>query len=96
MIELILLFVFIAVFAEAVWDNITTLLPAELPPWADRAGVMVLAVFFCVTTGADLFETFGLYLPWSSGAFFTGILCSRGANYIHDLASNLNKEGAQS
>lgn len=88
-LELILLFLFIAVFAEAIWENIKMLLPETIPVWVDRLGVMFLAVFICMTTGADLFDKFGLYLPWSSGAFFSGILCSRGANYLHDLIGKL-------
>lgn len=91
-LELVLIFVFIAILAEAVWENIKLLLPESLPLWVNRLGVMLLAVFICVATGADVFEKFGLYLPWSSGAFFTGILCSRGANYLHDL---VNKLGAR-
>ena len=90
--SLILLFVFIAIFAEGIWETIKLMLPESLPLWVNRLGVMVLAVFICVTTGADLFEKFGLFLPWSSGAFFSGILCSRGANYLHDLVGKLGGE----
>lgn len=89
MIEWLLLFVVIAIFAEAIYENLKMIFPQNPPTWVDRLGVMFLAVFFCIATGADLFEVFGVYLPWSSGAFFSGILCSRGANYLHDIVGKL-------
>jgi len=85
----IIIFVAIAILAEAIWENLKLLLPEGLPLWVNRLAVMVLAVFMCVATKADLFEMFGVILPWSSGAFFSGILCSRGANYLHDLVNKL-------
>ena len=82
--ELLAVFVLIAIFAEAIWESIKLLLP-EVDPRVDRAAVIILAIFMCVATGSDLFKILGIHLPWSSGAFFSGILCSRGANFLHDL-----------
>jgi hypothetical protein len=90
--EIIALFLIIAVLVEAVWENLKLVFPKELPLWLNRLGVMVLAVFVCIVAGADMFETFGVYLPWSSGAFFSGILCSRGANYLHDVVTRIGGE----
>lgn len=90
--EAIMLFVVIAIMAEALWETIKLVIPGDPPDQVDRAAVIVLAVFMCVATGADLFKVFGVILPWSSGAFFSGILCSRGANYLHDLVKKLGGE----
>lgn len=96
MLEAFGIFIIIAIFAEAVWETFKMLFPGELKPQIDRAAVMVLAIFMCVTTGSDLFKMLGVFLPWSSGAFFSGVLCSRGANFVHDLFARVQgpKEAA--
>lgn len=91
-LELLAIFVIIAILAEALWETIKMLLP-EVKPQVDRAAVMVLAIFMCVATGSDLFKILGVHLPWSSGAFFSGVLCSRGANFLHDLFKRVQGEG---
>ena len=88
----ILIFVAIAILAEALWETVKLILWFEPKPQLDRAAVIVLAVFMCVATGSDLFAIFGVILPWSSGAFFSGILCSRGANYLHDVVKRIGGE----
>ena len=90
--DIVWLFIIIAILAEALYDTIKLILPFNPAPQVDRAAVIVLAVFMCVATGSDLFATFGVVLPWNSGAFFSGILCSRGANYLHDLVGKLGGE----
>ena len=96
MLEVMLIFLVIAILAEALWETFKLIYPRDVPPQVDRAAVMVLAIFMCVTTGSDLFKMLGVFLPWSSGAFFSGVLCSRGANFLHDLFKRVqgDKEAA--
>lgn len=90
------IFIIIAILSEAIWETFKLISPRDVPPQVDRAAVMVLAIFMCVTTGSDLFKMLGVFLPWSSGAFFSGVLCSRGANFLHDLFKRVqgDKEAA--
>ena len=89
----------IALLCEVVWESLKLVFPAEsIPPWADRLGVMTLAIFVCWGTGSDLFAHFKILLPYGTGPVFTGIICSRGANFIHDRfggeTKSIFKEGA--
>lgn len=51
---------------------------------------IVIAVLLCMMTGADLFAFVGIVftVPWM-GVVLTGILCSRGANYVSDFIKKL-------
>ncbi len=90
MIEGIAIFALIALLVEAVWETLKMGLP-KVPGYVDRVGVMGLAVFLCVGTGSDLFSMLGMDLPGLGGEFFSGILCSRGANFIHDTFKSPQK-----
>ena len=85
----ILVYLSIAILAGAIFEALKSLLWFEPAPQLQRAVVMVLTIFMCVSTGSDLFLLFGVILPWSSGAFFSGIICSMGANRLHDLVGEL-------
>ncbi|WP_175574639.1 hypothetical protein [Syntrophomonas wolfei] len=52
----------------------------------DRVGALVLGITIALGTGIDLFATVGLpiNIPYL-GLILTGIIISRGANFIHDL-----------
>ncbi len=92
MLEALGIFVLIAIFAEAVWETIKFLVPREIPSQINRAAVMVLAIFMCVATGSDLFGIMGIALPLPAGAVLSGVLCSRGANFLHDLFKRVQGE----
>ena len=49
-----------------------------------------LGVMICLATGADLFAEIGVVfaVPWL-GVVLTGILISRGANYVSDFVKRL-------
>ena len=89
------IFIIIAILVETLWDTFK-MVWQDGKVNIDRIGVMVIAVFVCVTTNSDLFKIFGVILPWSSGAFFSGIIASRGANVLHDLFARVQgpKEAA--
>ena len=87
--DILLVLAAIAILAGAVFEGIKGLLWFEPKPQAQKAVVMVLTIFMCLATGSDLFEVFGVILPWSSGAFFSGIILSMGAGKLHDIIGEL-------
>ena len=52
----------------------------------------VLSVLVCFAASANLFEVLGIlfFAPWV-GVALTGILASRGANFVSDLISKMKK-----
>lgn len=52
-----------------------------------------VSVLLCFAAGANLFEVIGItfFLPWV-GIALTGILASRGANFVSDLIHKLNNK----
>lgn len=54
---------------------------------------IAVSVFLCFAAGANLFELVGITFvnPWI-GTVLTGILGSRGANYLSDLMTKLNRQ----
>lgn len=55
---------------------------------------IVVSVLLCVATGADLFAVVGIVFVWPwLGILLTGIIISRGANYVSDFVKRL--QGAQ-
>ena len=50
------------------------------------------SVLLCFAADADLFQVVGINFTWPwVGVVLTGILGSRGANYLSDFVSKLNK-----
>ena len=85
MIQLIVL----SILAEAIWENLKMIWEKGKFNW-NRLGALVLSVILAVGTKADLFELLKLniFIP-VLGSVFTGILISRGANFIHDLLKKI-------
>ncbi len=51
---------------------------------------IALGVLLCFMTGGDLFALVGITFAWPwLGVFLTGIIISRGANYVSDFAKRL-------
>lgn len=83
------LFVTLAVLTEGVTDYIRSLLgeKAKIP-----AVIITLAlgIAVCVLSKSDVFALFSIDLPYRIGCVLSGILISRGSNYLHDLIKKLN------
>ena len=87
MIQLIIL----ALLSEAIWENLRMI-------WENgkfninRLGALILSIIIAVGTKIDLFELLNLnmFIP-VLGSIFTGILISRGANFIHDLLTKIQE-----
>ncbi|MBQ3422266.1 MAG: hypothetical protein IJH34_11510 [Romboutsia sp.] len=81
--------VIVAILIEAIWENLKMI-------WKDRkvnintVGVLVLSIIVCILTKIDIFPIVGLSLsvPFV-GSGLTGIIVSRGANFVNDLFEKL-------
>lgn len=53
---------------------------------------LVIGIVLCLLTGADLFSVVGIQFLWPvAGTVLTGIIISRGANYVSDLIKRIQK-----
>jgi hypothetical protein len=74
-----------AALVEAVWETgKMTYQAGKLS--ADRIGSLVIGVGVAIAGGLDACATIGIpmTIPYL-GSIFTGILISRGANFVHDI-----------
>ena len=86
----------LAILVEAVWE-------AAKMVWQDgkfsisMIATLIIGIALAILSGADLCAAVGIGLPAIVGQIVTGILISRGSNYLHDLISKLGgqKETAQ-
>ena len=84
----------VAILVEAIWENLKMV-------WQngkfsiDRIGSLILGITVCLFAKIDIFAMLNIPLSIAYlGSIFTGIICSRGANFIHDLYNKIiKKEG---
>lgn len=89
--------VVLAMIGEAVWETLKML-------WQhgkfniDRIGALVLGIALALGTGSNLMELAGIPFKIKIiGVILTGILISRGANFLHDLLAAIgNLPGSSS
>ena len=91
--ESIMLILFIAVIVEAlveVLKGIVTTVNTPHVVWPVASAA--LGVMLCVLAGCDLFAHLAINLRYVViGEILTGILVSRGSNFLHDLWVKLNR-----
>ena len=59
---------------------------------ATQLVAIAIGVLMCVAAGADLFAALGIVFAWPwLGVALTGIVISRGANYVSDFVGRLHK-----
>lgn len=57
-----------------------------------QVAAIVASVLLCFAAGADLFQVVGITFAWPwVGVVLTGVLGSRGANYLSDLIAKIHK-----
>ena len=81
--------VIIAFIVEAVWETLKmTWQKGKVS--VDRIGALAVGLLVAFASGIDLFELVEvpLQIPYV-GLALTGILISRGANFIHDLLKKI-------
>lgn len=83
--------IIVAILVEAIWENIKTIWDGKLN--INRIGSIVLSILICVLTRLDLFAIVGIYLSVPVIAYvLTGIIVSRGANFVNDLFGRIRGE----
>lgn len=79
----------IAILIEAVWENLKMIWDDNKISW-NALGVLALSIIICILTNVDLFKLVGfeVSIPFVSN-ILTGIIVSRGANFVNDLFQKL-------
>ena len=82
--------IILAVMVEAIWENIKRAYTDSLQ--VSVIGSLVISIVVCVLTGVDVFEIIGLPIKVAFvGSIFTGVIAARGANFVNDLFTRLNR-----
>jgi hypothetical protein len=86
----ILSLVVLALLGEAVWET-AKMVWQNGKISIDRIGALVVGELLAIGAGTDLMAMVGvpLHIPYV-GMILTGLLISRGANFIHDLLASIN------
>lgn len=86
--------VIVAILIEAIWENVKMV-------WQngklsiDKIGALVISILICTLAKIDIFPIVNLSISVPViGSILTGIIVSRGANFVHDLFNKIsgNKE----
>ena len=86
----ILSLIILALIGEALWETLKlTWQNGKLS--IDRVGALLIGELLAIGTGLDLMAMVGvpLKIPYV-GMILTGLLISRGANFIHDLLQSIS------
>lgn len=90
----LLKFVVLALMVETVWET-AKMVWENGKLSVDRIGAMAVGLLLAISTGMDFFAAVGfkMSIPYL-GVILSGLLISRGANFLHDLigsVQNLSK-----
>ena len=82
--------VIVALLIEAIWENIKMV-------WQngkfsiDKIGSWVISILICILAKIDIFPIVNLSIMVPViGSILTGIIVSRGANFVHDLFNKIS------
>ena len=83
--------IIVAILVEAIWENIK-MVYQEGKLSKSMIGSLVISVLICVVANVDIFPVVGvsMSIPFI-GSILTGIVVSRGANFVNDLFSKLKE-----
>lgn len=83
-------FILIALIGEALWET-SKLFWQQGKIDVNRIGTVLVGILLALLTGMDIFKALGmpLYVPLV-GNILTGLLLSRGANFMHDIIGSMN------
>lgn len=93
--EKLLMLVVVAIIAESVWETLKmTWQDGKL--CIDRIGALVVSMLIVFGTRLDILALLGIetVIPFL-GIVFTGVLISRGSNFVHDLLVRLSNKNAE-
>ncbi len=81
--------VIVAILVEAIWENIKMVFPNKKFS-ISMLGSLLVSILICVLTKVDIFPVVGLTISVPViGSVLTGIIVSRGANFVNDLFTKL-------
>lgn len=81
--------VIIAILVEAIWENIK-MIWQKGKLLIDVIGALGFGILICILTDANIFPIVGISIKIPIiGEILTGIIVSRGANFVHDLFTKL-------
>ncbi|WP_099346035.1 hypothetical protein [Clostridium tertium] len=91
--EKLLVIVVVALIAESVWETLK-MTWQEGKVSIDRIGALVVALVLSIGVRLDILSLLGINttIPLL-GVILTGILISRGSNFIHDLLVKIGQVG---
>lgn len=91
--ENLLIIVMVALIAESVWETLK-MTWQEGKVSIDRIGALVVALILCIGVKLDILALLGINvtIPFL-GIILTGVLISRGSNFIHDLLAKIGQVG---
>lgn len=85
--------ILVAILVEAIWENCKMI-------WKNKKvninmiGSLILSILICILAKVDIFVVIGIELTVPViGAILTGVIVSRGANFVNDLFTKLNSKG---
>ena len=83
--------IIIAVLVEAIWEN-CKMVWQQNKINVNMLGSLILSVLICCLAQVDIFQVLqiNMTIPFA-GYVFTGIIISRGANFVNDLFTKLKK-----
>ena len=93
--EKLLVIVVVALIAESVWETLK-MTWQEGKVSIDRIGALVVALVLSIGVRLDILSLLGINttIPLL-GVILTGILISRGSNFIHDLLAKIGQVGKE-
>ncbi len=74
---------------EAVWET-SKMVWQNGKICVDRVGALVVSLLVCFSAKLDLLTLVGLAINPYVGMFLTGILLSRGSNFLHELIEKIS------
>jgi len=79
----------IAILVEAIWEN-CKMIWQENKINTNMLGSLILSIIVCCLTQVDIFRVLqiNIIIPFA-GNVLTGIIISRGANFVNDLFTKL-------
>ena len=84
--------VIIAILVEAIWENLKMIWDRNKLN-INMLGSLLLSMFICTLAQINVFEIVGINLIVPIiGSLMTGIIVSRGANFVNDLFKKLKGE----
>lgn len=81
--------IIVSILVEAIWENIKMIYQNKKISISMIASLLI-SIFLCIVANIDIFPILEISISMPViGNIFTGIIVSRGANFVNDLFSKL-------